>query len=373
MDLPYILLILFLLIFSGLYWKAPKRAYFMIAVWVVLIFIGFRSEVVGGADPINYIRYFTGKQSFYNINDTRDLEPLFVMYNAVLRFILLNNGVLYLFITTFLGLFFIFKMVDIYSYNKMLSILFFFLLLDYSLFFYALRQMLGISIYLGGLLYLLNCKKNGRKWLVYGGCCLLGYLMHVSIIIYAVVITILYIVPINRKQYMYLLILGSAMLGIVFKQLNFMDLFNLYLNFGGISATERLDSYLYWTDMRDTVSISLLLRPTLLSLIAIYFMDDEKVNHVFTKTYIFSVVLGNILYDVPMIHRFIMGFSFYVIIVMTWIFGRQYRLSVNKSRIINLVLFILVVYFVRSYIITNSEYDNDSVTKMHPYYFFFEK
>ena len=35
-------------------------------------------------------------------------------------------------------------------------VLFFFFFLDYSLFFYALRQMLGISVYLGGLLFLLN-------------------------------------------------------------------------------------------------------------------------------------------------------------------------------------------------------------------------
>ena len=159
MDVPYIVFILFLLLLSGLYWKNPKRTYFVIAIWVVLFFIGFRSRVVGGADSINYVRFFTGEQNFYNINDTRDLEPLLMAYNAVLRVLLFNNGTLYLFVTTFIGLFFIYKMVDKYSYNKMLSVLFFFFFLDYSLFFYALRQMLGISVYLGGLLFLLNNEK----------------------------------------------------------------------------------------------------------------------------------------------------------------------------------------------------------------------
>lgn len=70
-----------------------------------LIFIGFRSRVVGGADSINYVRFFTGEQNFYNINDTRDLEPLLMAYNAVLRVLLFNNGTLYLFVTTFIGLF----------------------------------------------------------------------------------------------------------------------------------------------------------------------------------------------------------------------------------------------------------------------------
>ena len=130
MDVPYIVFILFLLLLSGLYWKNPKRTYFVIAIWVVLFFIGFRSRVVGGADSINYVRFFTGEQNFYNINDTRDLEPLLMAYNAVLRVLLFNNGTLYLFVTTFIGLFFIYKMVDKYSYNKMLSVLFFFFFLE---------------------------------------------------------------------------------------------------------------------------------------------------------------------------------------------------------------------------------------------------
>jgi hypothetical protein len=188
---------------------------------------GFRSRVVGGADSINYVRFFTGEQNFYNINDTRDLEPLLMAYNAVLRVLLFNNGTLYLFVTTFIGLFFIYKMVDKYSYNKMLSVLFFFFFLDYSLFFYALRQMLGISVYLGGLLFLLNNEKCRYKWLIYGLCCIGGYFMHTSIFIYGAVITILYFIPIKRKLYLYVAILGSAMLGIVFKQLNFMDFFNM--------------------------------------------------------------------------------------------------------------------------------------------------
>lgn len=373
MDIPYIIFILLLLLLSGLYWKTPKRIYFMFAIWIVLIFIGFRSRVVGGADSVNYVRFFTGEQNFYNINDTRDLEPLLMAYNAVLRAFLLSNGTLYLFATTFFGLFFIYKMIDRYSYNKMLSVLFFFFFLDYSLFFYALRQMLGISIYLGGLLFLLNNENSKYKWLVYGACCVCGYFMHTSVFMYAVVITLLYFMPLKRKHYLYVAVLGSAMLGIVFKQLNFMDFFNIYINFGGISATERLDSYLYWNDIRDTTSISLLLRPTVLSLIAVYFMDNEKVNHVFTKICIFSVVVGNIFYDVPMIHRFMMGFSFYIIVVITWILGAKYRDSLKRRKIVKLILFIIVIYFTRSYMIASSDYDKSSVTKMHPYYFFYEK
>ena len=76
MDVPYIVFILFLLLLSGLYWKNPKRTYFVIAIWVVLFFIGFRSRVVGGADSINYVRFFTGEQNFYNINDEMYLVDL---------------------------------------------------------------------------------------------------------------------------------------------------------------------------------------------------------------------------------------------------------------------------------------------------------
>lgn len=172
---------------------------------------------------------------------------------------------------------------------------------------------------------------------------------------------------------MYVAILGSAMLGIVFKQLNFMDFFNMYINWGGISATERLDSYLYWDDIRDTTSVSLLLRPTILVLIAILLMDNEKVSHLFTKICVFSVVVSNIFYDVPMIHRFTMGFSFYIIVVITWILGERYRASMKRCKIVKVVLLIIVIYFTRSYMIACTDYDKNSVTQMHPYYFFFEK
>ncbi len=98
MDVPYIVFILFLLLLSGLYWKNPKRTYFVIAIWVVLFFIGFRSRVVGGADSINYVRFFTGEQNFYNINDTRDLEPLLMAYNAVLRVLFYSIMVHYIYL-----------------------------------------------------------------------------------------------------------------------------------------------------------------------------------------------------------------------------------------------------------------------------------
>lgn len=67
MDVPYIVFILFLLLLSGLYWKNPKRTYFVIAIWVVLFFIGFRSRVVGGADSINYVRFFLRESKIFII------------------------------------------------------------------------------------------------------------------------------------------------------------------------------------------------------------------------------------------------------------------------------------------------------------------
>lgn len=373
MDIAYIVFIFILLFLSCLYWKYPKRIYFLSSVWIVLIFIGLRSRVVGGADPINYVRFFTGEQNFYNINDPRDLEPLLVIYNNILKSILFSNGTLYLLVTTFIGLYFIYKMIDQYSYNKVLSILFFFLLIDYSLYFYALRQMLGLSFFLGGLLFILNHNKYKYKWVVYGVCCVVGYLMHTSVLFNVIVITSLYFISIKNKLYMYIAVVSSAMLGIIFQQLNFMDIFNVYSNFIEISALGRLEAYLYWDNVRDAKSIILLLRPALLSLVALFFIDDNKVNHIFTKAYIFSVVLGNILYAVPMVHRLLMGFSFYIIIVMTWILGKKYTHSIKMHRCINLLLLILILYFTRSYIITNSDYDIYSVIQMHPYYFFFEK
>ena len=60
-------------------------------------------------------------------------------------------------------------------------------------------------------------------------------------------------------------------------------------------------------------------------------------------------------------------------VVITWILGERYRASMKRCKIVKVVLLIIVIYFTRSYMIACTDYDKNSVTQMHPYYFFFEK
>lgn len=370
MDYPYILLLFILLALAFLEWKRPiaSNKYFSIASAVVFVFIAFRAPVVG-ADTWNYYRYAMGIRNFYN-NDSRDLEPLYELYNSFFRNYC-RVGILWMSINTiiiFSPLYYILKKYVKYKTFGVLSFFLFFGSYDY--FFVALRQLLSLAIILWGVIYVLEDRKH--KYIVYIGLSVAAWFMHTTASVVAPLFLIAYILPIKNRIIPIAAIVITALVGVVFQSFDILKAFNFFLtiNFEGI---DRVQGYLENNDLNDLSTLNITLRQSVIAIIAFLLIDKKKINHWFSKIYLFGIVLYNLFISVPMIGRMVIANLVFVIVVLSWIFeNKKYQELKQYRSKVNILMVILLIYFSRSYIISNMDYDLDSAQRMHPYYFFFQ-
>lgn len=340
-----------------------RNEFYVISLWVVFFFIAFRSPTVGG-DTENYYRFFEGTQNYYNAGDNRDLEPMFLAYNYILGFFLARSGFLYMISNTVLCLINFKILIDKYSSFKSLSVLLFFLICDYIIYFVALRQGLAIQIFMYGIIYVMGCGR--KKWIVYIVCSLLGSLFHSSIIIYSIVVGALYFVYVNKFIYG-ALIISSFCIGILFRSFDVANLFDLYLN-AQLDSSGRYDGYMendYWMS-DNSFSLYLAIRPSIWGLLVILFLDKKNINHWFTKIHLISICIYNLFVGFSMTSRLNCGFSVFSIIVLSWVFPRDEMF--NKILKVKKVIFLSVIIFLlRSFILNNIGFDPQDDAKMHPY------
>lgn len=370
MDYPYVILLLLLLVLAFLEWRNPNKSkyYFKIASSIVFIFIAFRAPVVG-ADTWDYYRYAMGIRNFYN-NDSRDLEPLYELYNSFFRNYC-RVGILWMSINTiiiFSPLYYILKKYVKYKTFGVLSFFLFFGSYDY--FFVALRQLLSLAIILWGVIYVLEDRKH--KYIVYIGLSVAAWFMHTTASVVAPLFLIAYILPIKNRIIPIAAIVITALVGVVFQSFDILKAFNFFLtiNFEGI---DRVQGYLENNDLNDLSTLNITLRQSVIAIIAFLLIDKKKINHWFSKIYLFGIVLYNLFISVPMIGRMVIANLMFVIVVLSWIFeNKKYQELKQYRSKVNILMVILLIYFSRSYIINNMDYDLDSAQRMHPYYFFFQ-
>lgn len=368
MDFPYLILYIILLILSINEWRKPSYSgkYYKIASWVVFIFIAFRAPVVG-ADTWGYYRYAIGIRNFYNY-DQRELEPLYLIYNSFWR----NYcplGLLWMIVNTLIIFSPIWYILKKYVKYKTLGVFLFFAVFHFSPFFVALRQILSLSIILWGVVYVMEDKKY--KWLFFLGLCSIAYFMHTTAVVVGFFYIVAYFFPLKSKLLPFAVIVGSSIVGIILIKIDVLQIFQLLLA-ADISVFERVKCYFEDEELKDNINITVTLRNSVMSIIAFYLMDKEKVNHWFSKIYLIGVVLFNLFCSVPMIHRMIMANTLFVIVVFPWILEGKIYFKKKSRQLINIMLVLLVLYYSRSWILTNSNYDIKSNERMHPYYFFFQ-
>jgi len=127
---------------------------------LTFFFIGFRACVVG-ADTYNYTLGYMG----YDYYKDQDIEPLYQYVYVPFLSNIVKYEPFFVFINTVFSLSPLYFMIKKYSNNKTMSILTFFLFDLYLLYFVALRQILGLGIWMCGLMYFYE--KKSRRWLVY--------------------------------------------------------------------------------------------------------------------------------------------------------------------------------------------------------------
>ena len=137
------------------------------------------------------------------------------------------------------------------------------------------------------------------------------------------------------------------------------------------SATERVAGYLESFELNELSTLNITLRQSIIAFVAFSFISEDKVNHWFSKIYLIGICLHNLFISVPMINRMILANMIFVIIVFSWSFD-LIRTNVKMKKVINVIMFVVVLYFTRVYIINQVGYDVQNTQRMHPYYFFFE-
>lgn len=350
------------------YWKKPDPMLCKVAFTLQFIFIACRAPVVG-ADTWNYVRYLDGERSFYNY-DERDLEPLFIVYREVLVALNCNRFVVML-INGFLSCYPLYLLVKRFSNNVPLSLAMLSIFNFYYLYFCGLRQILAIAILIMAMLYVYDDKK--MKWAVFASLAVVAWLFHTSAATYAFVFASSYFIRVNRLL-LIISVIASAVIGIVLQSFNVFDAFNIFLDLN-VGATERLEDYLTnEKDVNEIESAFLTLRPSMIALVVLMFIDKDKVNHWFTKLYIVGVVLSNLFVSVPMIGRLTTAFVVFGSITFTWIMGTEYYAKYKKRQLVNKILVIFFLYFGQMLvkINLNSAIDLTSEGRMHPYYFIWE-
>lgn len=348
--------------------RTKKQKYASISLLIAFVFIAFRAPVVG-ADTWDYIRFLTGERNFYNA-DEREMEILSRGYREIICSITSSRTLVMLIncLFTLSPLYLLFKK---YSSNQPLSVVTFFLFEVYIVYFVALRQMIGYAVLLFGFMFFLeDWKKRKWKWLVLLGCTYIGYLFHTSIIIYGFIFVVSILLPINNRRTYLLAIVLTMLIGIVLKSFSVTDFFAMYLRMG-IGATDRIDNYLENYQEGQAELIQLATRLSIIGLFCFSYLDEKYLKHPFSRVLLIAIIIYNLFYTVPMIHRLIMPLALFACILIT-----QSNItvadSVKRRRIYICLLILLLLYFFRSQFIQCAEWNPYNSGRLHPYYWFFE-
>lgn len=369
-DYPYIIFYLILLFLSYQYRKTGKESIAKWSLALAFIFFVFRAPVVG-ADTWNYVRYLTGERNFYN-NDTRDLEVGFVVYREIISNIT-SSRFLVMLITYTLAFYPLYLCVKRFSLNIPLSILMFCYMGCLSVYFVGMRQILGVALLVAALYYCMKEENTLKyKMLFSAGAIVLAYFFHTTCVLYALIFVISFFIPVKSRKIYLGLVIGSALLGFILETLDIQSLFSLYLAFD-IGVTERLENYLMNDELNDAGAFNIIMRQSLIALVTFLFLDEKKINHPFCKIYVSGIIIYNLLYTVPMVHRIIPPLTMFGAVCFSWILDSDRYVSVAKYRkVVNIACVFVLLYFTRSMLINISNCDLSSEERMHPYYFFFQ-
>lgn len=350
------------------YVKTKDILYAKVCMLVAFVFIAFRAPVVG-ADTWNYVRFLTGERNFYNY-DEREMEILSKTYREIICS-MTSSRTLVMFINSIITLSPLYFLLKRYSSNIPLSVTTFFLFEVYIVYFVALRQIIGYAVLLFGLLYYLNEQKPIKwRWIALMGSIYIGYLFHTSIVIYGFVFVLSIYLPISKRKSYIVTILFTMLMGIVLKSFSVTDFFSMYLKMG-IVATDRIDNYLESYQEGQVELIQLATRWSVIGLFCFSYLDAKYIKHPFARILLIAIVLYNLFYTVPMIHRLVMPLAIFACILITWSDVKILK-NVKQRKIYYCLLILLLMYFFRSQYIQCTEWNPYDSGRLHPYYWFFE-
>lgn len=364
-DIVYFLLLLFLFYFSYLEWNNRSQVYFKCAAILFFVFVAFRAPCVG-ADTYHYIRYLTGVKNYYSSVDSRELEPLFIVYREIISS-LTSSRFIVMVVNSLIILSPLYYITKHYSYKGALTILLFFVFYYYYEYLVVLRQNMGFAVLLCGTLFLLESKRNKIvRVLVFLLFALIGYFIHTMMVVYGSLFLLLWLIPLKSKKIYYIIIATSLLLGVVIKNSLVETVLNMVYS-SEIDAVERINGYLAG-DLVDFKLIYKLFINSIFAVVVLYYIPKDRINHLFVKIFLAGIVINNFLFGLYEIHRIVSPMQMFGCIVVTWCFAILNNYSRIK-RVAFLSFFLLVLFYNTQAVVKALDV---SKYKRAQYYFIFE-
>ena len=363
----YIVLISFLLLLTFFSNKRNDNLFFHIGFFCVFVIIAFRDYKIGANDTYNYVRYFIGKQSYYN-EDSREFEAGFVIYNSIVKFFT-STGYGYIFINTLVSMSSVFLMIKLYSEKKTLSLLYFFLPIGaiYSIYFIALRQIIGMSFFLFGMIfYLKNVKYKRVLFLLFS---LIGYFFHTSIVLMFVFFLLLNHVKVSRKTYV-IIIFASFIVGMIGLLDNLIFLMRFIKLLDPIIG--RLAGYAESEFMFEKFSL-VSITTSVMGILLCFGASDKKFNSIFVKMFLVGIVIQNVFFKFIEVYRLAALFTIFGMVSGTYIDFKKIRINKLGKSVLKIIFVVIIGYsyykIVNDFIVYNVV---DDPRKLVPYNFIFE-
>lgn len=369
-DIPYIVFYLSLFVCTILYWKYESPLAVKASFVITFIFFAFRAPVVG-ADTWNYVRYLAGMRDYYSEWDDRALEPLFVLYRTMTSSVTSSFAVVMI-LNTIISMGPLLYIIKKYSYNAPLALLMFFNLNGIALYFVGLRQIFALVPLLIVLLYCYEKKLPYLKTIVFFFIAsIIAFGLHSTGVIYGMIYCIALLVTIKERKWYIILIVGSAVLGLLNEKLDILEYLSK-ISAMNLTLLQRVDAYLVEDEVKEFGAITLALRPSALGLIVFSFVKEKYLNHPFSKIFLAGIIMYNFFAVIPMVHRIVIPLIMFGSVTFTWCFDFDKEIEIRKKNILYIITILMMAYFCRSWYIKNTEWTIFDEDCMHPYYFIYE-
>lgn len=320
------------------------------AYLILLLFLGFRGYVY--TDFVNYKPFFDMLEGFSNLPEVlifKGWEPGFVVYSALCKLII-PNYFAWNVISTLIDLFLLYKVLERYSNNHLLSLMVFFVIGATALEFNVLRNAKAIFLFLYALRYIEE-RKMWKYFAIIGIACL----FHISSIVYFPLYFVL-----HRRWPKWLLCgiyIGGAL--IMFLHIGIVsDIVSLF-PFGEGSRLEHLTGHLENSSAYSSLFGNIERLTTMLIVILLYnrLSVIANNNYIFLNMYVLLYAVFTLCSEShTMVQRFQYMFiaSFWVLYPLLIEYGKRY-----KSQIV--YLFITALMFMKLTLIAsdpNLKYEN---------------
>lgn len=369
----YIFCFTVFVLFFIIEYKYPSKGnvLFNISSFLFVCLLALRKDTVG-ADTISYVEFFKYEAGGYSLlYEAGLMEPGLPYYNMILRTIC-NDSVYYLFCNAIISLAPIYFLIKKYSINKNLSLCFFFAGSSYVIYFVALRQILGISFILWGVYILLS--DNKRKWLYFIILTFIGGIFHQTSILFSILLIICYFLPTLKRNFL----VTTLVLAMCLNLFAGASLYRLFFEtvkdylLGGGDLLEKVS--VYTSDsytIQGLTKIFGVLNLSIVGLLYLFVVDNDKLATWFTKVYWLYLILYNIFIQFPMQSRLLLGLNIISVIAIPTLLTCT-KPNIDR-RYLKIFIIFICLYHLRNFVNAGLvDVSSDGSALLYPYLFFFE-